>query len=159
VARSATRWPGFVAFGSSTSSSAPNSDASSSSTCRPSSIRAPNRRTSSPVTPRLRSFARSFALEPPQAPSVIPSSSANARHGARRSRIPAFVQLQRRIRAHRAAIDVALTTGLSQGLVESTNTKIRLLTRIAFGFQGYQPLIALAMLALGSHPPRLPGRN
>ncbi len=78
---------------------------------------------------------------------------------ARRSRIPAFVHLQRRIVTHRAAIDIALTTGLSQALVESTNTKIRLLTRIAFGFHGYQPLIALAMLALGSHPPRLPGRN
>ena len=78
---------------------------------------------------------------------------------ARRSRMPAFVQLQRRIATHRAAIDAALDTGLSQGLVESTNTKIRLLTRIAFGFHGYQPLVALAMLALGSHPPRLPGRN
>ena len=78
---------------------------------------------------------------------------------ARRSRIPAFVQLQRRIVTHRAAIDAALDTGLSQGLIESTNTKIRLLTRIAFGFHGYQPLIALAMLALGAHPPRLPGRN
>lgn len=78
---------------------------------------------------------------------------------ARRSRIPAFVHLQRRIVTHRAAIDIALTTGLSQALVESTNTKIRLLTRIAFGFHGYQPLIALAMLALGAHPPRLPGRN
>ena len=78
---------------------------------------------------------------------------------ARRSRIPAFVHLQRKIAAHRPAIDAALETGLSQGLVESTNTKIRLLTRIAFGFHGYQPLIALAMLALGSHPPRLPGRD
>ena len=78
---------------------------------------------------------------------------------ARRSRIPAFVHLQRRIATHRAAIDAALDTGLSQGLVESTNTKIRLLTRIAFGFHGHEPLIALAMLALGSHPPRLPGRN
>jgi transposase len=78
---------------------------------------------------------------------------------ARRSRMPAFVQLQRRITAHRPAIDAALDTGLSQGLVESTNTKIRLLTRIAFGFHGYQPLVALAMLALGSHPPRLPGRH
>ena len=78
---------------------------------------------------------------------------------ARRSRMPAFVQLQRRIVAHRPAIEAALETGLSQGLIESTNTKIRLLTRIAFGFHGYQPLIALAMLALGSHPPRLPGRN
>jgi transposase len=78
---------------------------------------------------------------------------------ARRSRIPAFVQLQRRIIAHREAIDVALDTGLSQGLIESTNTKIRLLTRVAFGFHGPQPLIALALLALGSHPPRLPGRQ
>jgi transposase len=78
---------------------------------------------------------------------------------ARRSRMPAFVELQRRIVTHRAAIDVALDTGLSQGLVESTNTKIRLLTRIAFGFHGYEPLIALSMLALGSHPPRLPGRK
>ena len=78
---------------------------------------------------------------------------------ARRSRMPAFVELQRRIAAHRFAIDAALDTGLSQGLVESTNTKIRLLTRVAFGFHGHEPLVALAMLALGSHPPRLPGRN
>jgi transposase len=78
---------------------------------------------------------------------------------ARRSRMPAFIQLQRRIATHRAAIDAALDTGLSQGLVESTNTKIRLLTRIAFGFHGYQPLVALAMLSLGACPPRLPGRK
>jgi len=78
---------------------------------------------------------------------------------ARRSRIPAFVHLQRRIRIHRAAIDAALDTGLSQGLIESTNTKIRLLTRIAFGFHGYQPLVALAMLALGAQPSHLPGRT
>jgi transposase len=78
---------------------------------------------------------------------------------ARRSRIPAFVHLQRKIATHRDAIDIALDTGLSQGLIESTNTKIRLLTRIAFGFHGYQPLVALAMLALGASPPRLPGRN
>ena len=78
---------------------------------------------------------------------------------ARRSRIPAFVLLQRRIVTHRETINVALDTGLSQGLIESTKTKIRLLTRVAFGFHGHQPLIALAMLALGSQPPRLPGRN
>jgi transposase len=78
---------------------------------------------------------------------------------ARRSRIPAFVHLQRKIGTHRAAIDAALEHGLSQGLVESTNTKIRLLTRIAFGFHGHEPLVALAMLSLGPHPPRLPGRN
>jgi transposase len=78
---------------------------------------------------------------------------------ARRCRIPAFVELQRRIVKHRAAIDAALEHGLSQGLIESTNTKIRLLTRIAFGFRSAEALIALAMLALGGHRPHLPGRS
>jgi len=78
---------------------------------------------------------------------------------ARRSRLPSFVVLANRITKHRQAIDANLEHGLSQGLIESTNTKIRLLTRIAFGFHGPQPLIALALLALGSHPPQLPGRT
>ena len=78
---------------------------------------------------------------------------------ARRSRIPAFIELQRRIVKHRDAIDATLDSGLSNGLIESTNTKIRLITRIAFGFHGPDPLIALAMLALGGHCPPLPGRN
>ena len=78
---------------------------------------------------------------------------------ARRSRLPAFVELQRRIVRHRAAVDAALDSGLSNGLIESTNTKIRLLTRVAFGFHGPGPLIALALLALGGHCPDLPGRT
>ncbi|HEY9376202.1 MAG TPA: ISL3 family transposase [Jiangellaceae bacterium] len=78
---------------------------------------------------------------------------------ARRCRIPAFVKLQRRIVKHRAAIDAALDHGLSNALIESTNTKIRLLTRVAFGFHGPEPLIALAMLALGGHKPNLPHRQ
>jgi transposase len=78
---------------------------------------------------------------------------------ARRSRLPAFIELQRRITKNRPAIDAALYSGLSNALVESTNTKIRLLTRVAFGFHGPDPLIALAMLALGGHPPTLPGRT
>ena len=78
---------------------------------------------------------------------------------ARRCRIPAFVDLQRRIVKHRSAINATLDSGLSNGLVESTNTKIRVLTRIAFGFHGPEPLIALALLALGGHCPPLPGRK
>ena len=78
---------------------------------------------------------------------------------ARRCRIAPFVALQRRIVRHRAAIDAALDSGLSNALVESTNTKIRLITRVAFGFHGPEPLIALAMLSLSSHPPALPGRK
>jgi transposase len=78
---------------------------------------------------------------------------------ARRCRIPVFVELAGRIVRHREAIDAALDHGLSQGLIESTNTKIRLLTRIAFGFRSAEALIALAMLALGGHRPTLPGRT
>jgi transposase len=78
---------------------------------------------------------------------------------ARRCRIPAFIQLQRRIVAYRTEIDNALREDLSNGLIESTNTKIRLLTRIAFGFKSADALIALAMLALGGYRPPLPGRS
>jgi transposase len=78
---------------------------------------------------------------------------------ARRSRLPAFIELQRRIVKHRAAINATLDSGLSNALIESTNTKIRLLTRIAFGFRSPDALIALAMLALGGHRPALPGRH
>ena len=77
---------------------------------------------------------------------------------ARRCRIPAFVDLARKITKHRPAIDAALEHELSNALVESTNTKIRLLTRVAFGFKSPEALIALAMLSLGGHRPALPGR-
>ena len=77
---------------------------------------------------------------------------------ARRCRIPAFVNLARRIARHRDSIHVALDSGLSNGLIESTNTKIRLLARVAFGFKNPDALVALAMLALGGHRPELPSR-
>jgi transposase len=57
-----------------------------------------------------------------------------------------------------AAIDATLDHDLSNALVESTNTKIRLLTRIAFDFRSPEALIALAMLSLGGYRPALPGR-
>lgn len=81
-------------------------------------------------------------------------------HGSPASRAaPPGFELQRGIVRHRAAIDATLDHGLSNALIESTNTKIRLLTRIAFGFQNPEALIALAMLALGHQPPTLPGRQ
>ena len=77
---------------------------------------------------------------------------------ARRCRIPAFVKLQRSIVKHRERILAAIEHGLSNGRIESVNTKIRLITRVGFGFRSPQALIALAMLALGGHRPCLPGR-
>jgi transposase len=78
---------------------------------------------------------------------------------ARRCRIPAFVKLQTSIVKHRSRILAAIEHHLSNGLIESTNTKIRLITRIAFGFKSPEALIALAMLSLGGHRPTLPGRK
>jgi transposase len=59
---------------------------------------------------------------------------------------------------YRTSIDAALDHNMSNALIESTNTKIRLLTRIAFGFRSPEALIALAMIALGGYRPALPGR-
>lgn len=78
---------------------------------------------------------------------------------ARRCRIPSFVKLQKSIVKHKARILAAIEHNLSNGLIESTNTKIRLITRIAFGFKSPDALIALALLSLGGHRPSLPGRK
>jgi transposase len=77
---------------------------------------------------------------------------------ASRSRLPSFVKLARSIRKHRCGIEAALTHQLSNARVESVNTKLRLLTRIAFGFRSPEALVALAMLDLGGMCPPLPGR-
>jgi transposase len=77
---------------------------------------------------------------------------------AARCRIPEFTELGRKVRKHLKAIQAALDHGLSNGLIESVNTKIRVTTRIAFGFRNPAALIALAMLTLGGLRPALPGR-
>lgn len=78
---------------------------------------------------------------------------------AQRSRLPEFVELGRRIRRHRAGIEAAVTHDLSNALVESTNTKLRLLTRQAYGFKNPDALIALALLDRGGYRPNLPDRT
>jgi transposase len=75
---------------------------------------------------------------------------------ARRCRITAFVRLARRITTVPKRIHASLDHRLSNALIESVNTKIRLLTRIAFGIRSPDALIALAMLSLGGHRPVLP---
>jgi transposase len=71
-----------------------------------------------------------------------------------------FVELAYRIgRYWREDIINTLTYQLSNGLIESTNTKIRLLTRIAFGFKNPQALIAMVRLHLCGYDLPLPGRT
>jgi len=74
-------------------------------------------------------------------------------------RIPAFVALARKVRKHRGTIEASLEHGLSNARTEGANTRIRLITRRAFGFRSPDALIALAMLSLGGHCPPLPGRT
>ncbi|MGW9121563.1 ISL3 family transposase [Streptomyces sp. NPDC055663] len=78
---------------------------------------------------------------------------------ARRCRIDSFVDLQRRIRRHYDAIRAALTTGMSNGLIESTNTKTRLIIRRCFGFHSAEAITALVILTLAGDKPTLPGRQ
>jgi transposase len=78
---------------------------------------------------------------------------------AKRCRIPAFIALYKSIVAHRDSIVATLTHELSNALVESTNTKLRLITRMAFGFRSTDNLIALCLLDRGGYCPSLPGRK
>ena len=78
---------------------------------------------------------------------------------AARCQIPAFVELSAKVRRHRTAIEESLRCGTSNALVKPANTKIRVLTRAAFGFRSRQALIAMAMLAVGGTCPELPGRT
>jgi transposase len=77
---------------------------------------------------------------------------------ASRSKIQPFVDLARRMRRYRRDIANTLTHKLSNARVEAINTKIRLITRIAYGFKHTHSLIALIMLHLGGYNSTLPGR-
>jgi transposase len=77
---------------------------------------------------------------------------------AAHSDLPAFVDLADRMQPYIDEIKNALTYRLSNARVESINTKIRLLTRIAYGFKSVHALIAIAMLHLGGYDLHLPGR-
>jgi transposase len=78
---------------------------------------------------------------------------------AQRCRIRAFVELGRKVKRNLPGIEAAMLNNLSNALVESTNTKLRVLHRMAFGFKEPEHLIALALLDRGGYCPPLPGRD
>lgn len=69
---------------------------------------------------------------------------------AQRCRIPAFVELQRKIKRNRTYILNTLKIGLSNARIEATNNKIKLLIRIAYGFRNIDTLISFVMLFCSS---------
>lgn len=72
------------------------------------------------------------------------------------SRLPAFKRVAQSVEKHRDAITAALMNRLSNARIEGVNTKLKLLTRQAYGFHSHKPLIALAMMKLGGLCPPLP---
>ncbi len=87
-----------------------------------------------PALPRLPAQRGSAADLPARQPTRPPKPSTAWVSWARRCRIPSFVELQKTIVEHTPSILAAIEHGLSNGRIESVNTKIRLITRIAFGF-------------------------
>jgi transposase len=77
---------------------------------------------------------------------------------ASHSKLKPFVKLGRTIRNFKEGILAYTTTGLSNGLVEGLNNKIRLITRRAFGFHSAEALKAMIHLCCGgiSLNPALP---
>lgn len=77
---------------------------------------------------------------------------------ARRCRLKPFMKLARTIAAFYWRIHATLKHKVSNALVESRNTQVRLLTRLAHGFKRVEALIGLSMLKLAGLCPPLPGR-
>ncbi|MBN1209059.1 MAG: transposase [Myxococcaceae bacterium] len=77
---------------------------------------------------------------------------------ASHSKLKPFVKLSRTVRTFKQGILAYVSTGLSNGLVEGLNNKIRLITRRAFGFHSAQALMAMIHLCCGgiSLAPPLP---
>ena len=69
------------------------------------------------------------------------------------------MKLARSIVRHQATILAAIEHNLSNGLIESTNTKIRLITRVAYGLKTPSALIALALLSLAATDPNCPAEQ
>lgn len=78
---------------------------------------------------------------------------------AQRCRIPAFVELGRKIRRHRDHILNTVRHGLSNARIEAMNNKIKLLIRIAYGFRDIDTMIGLIMLFCSSLQIPWPGRT
>ena len=76
-----------------------------------------------------------------------------------RSRIPEFVELQKKIARHLDAIVATAENGLTDARVESVNNKIKVIVRMAYGFRSLDNLFAMVMLRCSGLEVPLPGRS
>jgi transposase len=72
--------------------------------------------------------------------------------------LPSFVKVAKTIRAHKEGILAYIRERMTNGVVEGINTRLRSITRRAFGFHSAQPLISMMYLCCGGIQlaPRLP---
>lgn len=75
---------------------------------------------------------------------------------AQRSRLAPFVKAAATIRKHRDGILAAIRLGISNGLIEGLNNKVRLIIRRAYGFHSAEAALALVMLSCGPVQLQLP---
>ena len=77
---------------------------------------------------------------------------------ASRSRLPEFVKVARTIRGHLSDIVAYIRWGVTNGIVEGLHTKVRVITRRAYGFHSASALIGMIMLCCTNirlRPPRV----
>lgn len=77
---------------------------------------------------------------------------------ASHSRIPAFIELGKKIRRHFQHILNTIRLGMSNARIESTNNKIKLIIRRAYGFRNIQNMIDMVMLICSDLHIPLPNR-
>jgi transposase len=75
---------------------------------------------------------------------------------AKRSRIPAFVALGKRLQVYFNAIIAAIELGISNALIEGINAKIRLINARGHGHHSAATLTSMIYLTLGGLHPKLP---
>lgn len=78
-----------------------------------------------------------------------------ARH-CRIPRIPAFVELQKKINRHMQSILNTIEYGLTNARIEAINNKIKLSIRMAYGFRNLDNMMAMIMLRCSDIKVKLP---
>ena len=78
---------------------------------------------------------------------------------AKRSRIPAFVALGKRLQVYLEAVIAAIELGISNALIEGINAKIRLINARGYGHHSAETLTSMIYLCLGGLHPKLPTRT
>jgi hypothetical protein len=75
---------------------------------------------------------------------------------AAHSGLPAFITLAQQIDKHYAGIIAAVELGISNGLIEGINSKIRLINARGYGHHSARTLTSMIYLNLGGIDPKLP---